>query len=149
MAGRRPITTTYRARRLGAGALLLLAAVLLGLWLHTMTRQAGGTTVALPLGQSRRVVVNIWQGQQMERFTHDSSWPSLRAHDQVEADPGRMTLALSFQRHQSMAPLSLTAVKLPTWPLMLLAALFGLFGAALWPRARPARGHGHGGNSTQ
>ena len=124
---------------------LLLAA---GAWWYgTVGPVRGGATVAIPLVFGHAINVNIWLRDTPSPVFPDATGLSMRPSKRVVTVPGRLTATVWHQDSRNTTNRRVAVLKLPTWPLLLMAGGSALAAVWLWPRRglRHSTSPAHGG----
>ncbi len=106
--------------------MLVLAVLVCALWVYTtLITPERGTALALPIAPGRELHISMWSRE--ERFTTEEYLYS----DSVIVDvPLTVTVRL-YERH-TISLRHLFTVRLPTWPLLVIAVVLGAVG--IWSR---------------
>jgi hypothetical protein len=113
--------------RVVAGGLLLLALLSLGLWLQSAWRMPRPLSLDLPIAPARRVHVNVWKPV---KDNTSFIFNGMLAH---EIDRP-LTVVLWLHHTRPASAIRLASIRLPTWPLLVIAGALGAGGSWLWRR---------------
>ncbi len=106
--------------------MIVLALLVCALWAYTtLVIPERGTALALPIAPGRELHISMWSRE--ERFTTEEYFHS----DSVIVD-GPLTVMVRLYNLNTISLRYLFTVRLPTWPLLVIAVV--LVGIGIWSR---------------
>ena len=104
-----------------------------------------GSTIVLPVWPGRSLSINVWVRESVATFWPDASGSAVRGGTRVIKNPGSVTIALWFQNRVAASTTRLAILRIPPWPLLVLAAICIVAAYLLRPTRRhhAPEGTGH------
>ncbi len=116
-----------------------------GWWFAQRDYDDTGAVVALPVGPGRGVDVDIWLHDAVATFWPDAPSSARPSHRTMIPIRGHFTVAVWYQDTAAATSTRLGIVRLPIWPLLVMAAAQALVAGWIWRRAGEDDTAGKGG----